>query len=56
MKSVRKALRNGDIDKDTYGRLVCGECEQSLGTKNEPSEVHSVRVCPDCGTEYKELS
>lgn len=55
MKSVRKALRDGDIEKDTYERLVCAACEKSLSTKNEPSEIGSVRVCPECGSEYKEL-
>ncbi len=28
MKSVRKALRKGDLEKDTYDRLVCSECEK----------------------------
>jgi predicted RNA-binding Zn-ribbon protein involved in translation (DUF1610 family) len=55
MKSVRKALRDGDIEKDTYERLICAACEKNLGTKNEPSEIGSVRLCPECGTEYKEL-
>ena len=55
MKSVRKGLRDGDIEKDTYERLVCADCGKSLATKNEPSEIGSVRVCPECGTEYKEL-
>jgi predicted RNA-binding Zn-ribbon protein involved in translation (DUF1610 family) len=55
MKSVRKALRDGDIEKDTYERLVCAACEKSLGTRNEPDEIGSVRVCPECGQEYKEL-
>lgn len=55
MKSVRKALRDGDIEKDTYGRLLCGDCEKNLQTKNEPSEIGVLRVCPECGEEYKEL-
>ena len=55
MKSVRKALRDGDIEKDTYERLVCGECGESLQTKNEPDEIGSLRVCPKCGAEYKEI-
>ena len=55
MKSVRKALRDGDLDKDTYGRLLCGECETNLKTKNDPEQIGSVRACPECGTEYKEL-
>ena len=55
MKSVRKALRDGDLDKDTYGRLVCDECGTNLQTKNDPEQIGSVRACPECGTEYKEL-
>lgn len=55
MKSVRKALRDGDIQKDTYERLLCGECETSLQTKNDPGEIGTVRVCPECGVEYKEI-
>lgn len=55
MKSVRKGLRDGDIDKDTYERLVCTQCEKNLGTKTDPSEIGSVRICPECKAEYKEL-
>lgn len=55
MKSTRKGLRDGDLYKDTYERLTCGECEMTLKTKNDPDEVYTIRICPDCGTEYKEL-
>lgn len=55
MKSTRKGLRNDDLYKDTYERLNCSECEQALKTKNDPDKVYSVRVCPECGTEWKEL-
>lgn len=55
MKTVRKALRDGDIEKDTYERLNCADCEKALQTRNDPDEVGSVRVCPVCGTEWKEL-
>ncbi len=55
MKTVRKALRDGDIVKDTYERLTCNDCEKSLGTRNDPDEIGSVRVCPECGTEWKAL-
>ena len=55
MKSVRKALRNGDLDKDTYGRLVCSECGKNLKSKNDPNEIGTVRSCPDCGGEWQEL-
>ncbi|MFC4407005.1 HVO_0758 family zinc finger protein [Haloarchaeobius iranensis] len=55
MKSVRKALRDGTLEKDTYERLNCAECKKTLKTKNDPDEVGTVRVCPDCGGEWKEI-
>jgi len=55
MKSTRKGLREGELEKDTYERLNCAECGETLGTKNDPDEVFSVRECPECGTEWKEL-
>jgi predicted RNA-binding Zn-ribbon protein involved in translation (DUF1610 family) len=55
MKSVRKGLRDGDIEKDTYGRLECTACGQSLQSVNDPDEVGTVRRCPECGAEFREL-
>lgn len=55
MKSVRKGLRDGDIEKDTYERLVCANCGKSLQTENDPSVIGSVRRCPGCGAEFKEI-
>jgi hypothetical protein len=55
MKSVRKGLRDGDLEKDTYDRVVCASCGQTLKTRNDPDEVFSVRICPECSTEYKDL-
>ncbi|WP_224447512.1 HVO_0758 family zinc finger protein [Haloprofundus salilacus] len=55
MKSTRKGLREGELGKDTYGRLACEECEETLKKRNDPDEVFSVRTCPDCGREWKEL-
>lgn len=55
MQSVRKGLRGGDIVKDTYERLTCDACETPLNTENDPSEVGSVRGCPDCGRRWREL-
>jgi DNA-directed RNA polymerase subunit RPC12/RpoP len=55
MKSIQKGIRDGDIDKDTYERLVCAECEVNLTTENDPDELGSVRRCPECGVEFKEL-
>ncbi len=56
MKTVRKGLRDGDIEKDTYERLHCTNCEKPLKTNNEPGEVGSIRVCPECGAEWRELN
>ncbi|WP_197052500.1 HVO_0758 family zinc finger protein [Halobellus rufus] len=55
MKTTRKGLRAGELEKDTYGRLNCKECGESLKTKNDPDEVYTVRRCPDCEQEWKEL-
>lgn len=55
MKSVRKGLRDGDIQKDTYERLTCASCGQTLKTKNDPDELFSLRECPDCGTQWRDL-
>jgi len=55
MKSTRKALRDGDLFKDTYERLNCAECDKVLKKKNDPDEVFSVRICPECDARFKEL-
>jgi len=55
MKSVRKGLRSGAIEKDTYDRLHCGTCGNQLGTRNDPNEVYTIRVCPECGKQWKQL-
>ncbi len=55
MQSARKALRDGSIDKDSYGRLRCGECGTSLGTDDPDEEIYTIRRCPDCDGEWKEL-
>lgn len=55
MTSVRKGLRSGELEKDTYERLTCAVCEQELATQNDPDEVGKVRVCPDCGREWREV-
>ena len=55
MKSVRKALRDGDLEKDTYERLTCSDCGKTLSTVNDPDEIGTVRQCPDCGGEWKEI-
>lgn len=55
MKSTRKGLREGELEKDNYERLVCANCGQSLGNENPPDEVYTVRSCSECGREWKEL-
>lgn len=55
MDSVRSGLRAGDLEKDNYGRLACTECEQELGTENDPDEIGKVRVCPECETKWQEM-
>ena len=55
MKSTRKGLREGALEKDNYGRIVCTECNETLKKENDPDEVFTVRTCPECGTEWKEL-
>lgn len=55
MKSVRKGLRAGEIEKDTYERLTCSACEEQLATENDPDEIGQVRVCPECGRKWKKV-
>jgi len=55
MESVRKGLRSGAIEKDTYERLTCSACGEQLETKNDPDEVGRVRFCPVCGSEWKKI-
>ncbi|MFB6129704.1 MAG: HVO_0758 family zinc finger protein [Salinigranum sp.] len=55
MESTRKGLRAGDLVKDTYERLKCAECGETLKKRNDPNEVFAVRTCPECGTQWKEL-
>ena len=30
-------------------------CEEQLATQNDPDEIGRIRVCPECGTEWKEV-
>ena len=55
MESVRKGLRAGDLEKDTYERLVCASCGEQLDTTSDPDEIGKVRRCPECGTEWRQL-
>lgn len=55
MESVRKGLRAGKLERDTYDRLVCTACGATLDREDDPDEIYAVRRCPDCGAEYKQL-
>lgn len=55
MTTVRKALRNGDVEKDNFGRLTCNHCDRQLKTENDPDLLHARKFCPDCGRKWKEL-
>ena len=55
MESVRKGLRAGKIQKDTYDRLSCASCGSQLKTQDDPGEVWTLRVCPECGREWRQL-
>jgi methionyl-tRNA synthetase len=55
MESVRRGLRQGAIEKDTYERLTCADCEEELATQAMDGEVGKRRVCPECGTEWREM-
>jgi predicted RNA-binding Zn-ribbon protein involved in translation (DUF1610 family) len=55
MESVRKGLRAGDIDKDTYGRLECARCSVRLGKKEDEDGVGFLHSCPDCGRVWRRM-
>ncbi|MFC7044899.1 HVO_0758 family zinc finger protein [Halobacteriaceae archaeon GCM10025711] len=55
MESVRKGLRAGKIQKDTYDRLSCASCGSQLKTQDDPGEVWTLRVCPECGRQWRQL-
>ena len=55
MRSVRKGLRAGEIEKDTYDRLTCSACGVSLAKRDDPAELGMVRTCPECGREWEQV-
>jgi predicted RNA-binding Zn-ribbon protein involved in translation (DUF1610 family) len=55
MESIRKGLRSGVLEKDTYERLACTECNEQLETHNDPDEIGAVKRCPSCGEEWRQL-
>lgn len=55
MDSVQAGLRARDIEKDTYGRLLCAECDEQLDTQPDPDTKESIVVCPACGKNWRDL-
>lgn len=55
MDSVREGLRRGDLERDTFDRLSCTRCEVGLRTVDDPDAVGSVKVCPECGAQWRDL-
>lgn len=56
METVRKGLRTDELEKDTYQRLLCTACEIAVDIENPDDEVFSIRTCPECGQQWKQLS
>lgn len=55
MDSVHQGLRDGAIEKDTYGRLNCAACGARLGKKEAEEGYGSIRTCPDCGRVWRRI-
>jgi len=55
MRSVRKGLRSGEIEKDTYDRLTCAACGTQLGSREDPDQLGMVRTCPEGGREWEQV-
>lgn len=55
MESVRKGLRAGQIDKDTYGRLECSNCDVGLTKKEDEDGMGYLHTCPDCGRVWRRV-
>lgn len=55
MDSVTAGIRNDEIYTDTYDRLTCGKCDRPLKTVDDPSEIGTIRTCPKCNAQWREL-
>ncbi|WP_135825599.1 hypothetical protein [Halorussus ruber] len=63
MKSIRRGLWDGEVEKDTRGRFACGICRESLTVPESAVSDESadesietdggVRSCPECGRSWK---
>ena len=56
MRSVRKGLREGELEKGLYDRLACVACGETLSTRDDPDVLGVVRQCPECGEEWQEIT
>jgi len=56
MDSVRKGLRAGEIEKDTYGRLECAACGVRLGKKEAEDGYGYYRTCGECGRVWRRVA
>ena len=55
MESVRKGLRAGDLEKDTYDRLRCVTCQTTLARRDNPDELGYVHGCSECGRKWRRI-
>ena len=55
MDTVRDGLRQDDLEKDTFDRLICVKCDRPLKIKSNTDDIGSLRYCIDCGSEWREM-
>ena len=55
MDTVRDGLRAHELEKDTFDRLICTNCDRPLKMENNPDQLGKIRRCPECGTEWHEM-
>jgi hypothetical protein len=53
--SISKGSRNGDIEKDSYKRLLCADCGTRLARRTVPDEPWTLRRCPECDRQWRDL-
>lgn len=53
MDTVHNGLREGDLEKDTYDRLVCAHCEVELERDKGHRLGKKVYRCPKCETRWE---
>lgn len=55
MDTVREGLRQDDLEKDNYDRLICIACDRPVKRRSNPDDIGSVRYCIECGVEWLEM-